>query len=215
MLFVAMIALAAGFFVAVITVFFKVSSHLSDPTLEQPRKTSQGQASSYLSDLTLELPQQTSQGQASSAEPADQIFALENEVTLNPLNVEAWTQLGNWYLLETKEFEEAIEAYEMSLALNPDNPTVWLSLGVTYRLNSQPLKAVEAYDRAIQIDPRFEKALFNEGNVLLHDMNDREGAIRAWEELLKVNPAAMTPSGQSVKELIEKHRLDQNRQKTP
>jgi hypothetical protein len=34
-------------------------------------------------------------------------------------------------------------------------------------------------------------------------LNDREGAIKAWEELLKINPKAMAPNGQPVSEAIK------------
>jgi hypothetical protein len=34
-------------------------------------------------------------------------------------------------------------------------------------------------------------------------MNDREGAIKAWQELLKINPNAMAPNGQPVSEVIK------------
>jgi hypothetical protein len=38
--------------------------------------------------------------------------------------------------------------------------------------------------------------------VLLHDLRDERGAIRAWEDLMKVNPFAMAPNGQSVDQLV-------------
>jgi hypothetical protein len=38
---------------------------------------------------------------------------------------------------------------------------------------------------------------------LMHDQDDRQGAIKAWEELLKVNPSSQTSSGQSIKQLVE------------
>ncbi len=38
---------------------------------------------------------------------------------------------------------------------------------------------------------------------MLHDMQDFDGAIAAWEALLAVNPIAMAPTGRSVDELIQ------------
>jgi hypothetical protein len=38
----------------------------------------------------------------------------------------------------------------------------------------------------------------------MHDLNDVEGAIKIWEELVEINPVAVTPNGQSVEELIQK-----------
>ena len=38
---------------------------------------------------------------------------------------------------------------------------------------------------------------------MLHDMQDFDGAIAAWEALLAVNPIAMAPTGRSVDEMIQ------------
>ncbi len=187
MLFVALIALVAGFVGGVVTGVYKLSAYFSEFSSAQPPGPSSGQA--------------------------DKILALQEEVSLNPEDVVTWTQLGDLHFY-SGQFEEAIRAYQKSLELNRENPTVWTSLGVAYRRTGQSFKAVEAYDRAAEIDPRHEASRFNKAIVLMQDMNDREGAIRTWEGLLKVNPAAMAPDGQPVKELVEKLRVDQNQQKS-
>ena len=43
-----------------------------------------------------------------------------------------------------------------------------------------------------------------EGVVLLYDLNDSKGAIRAWKELIEVNPFARAHGNELVVELIEK-----------
>jgi len=149
--------------------------------------------------------QQTSQKQPITEEQAKRILALEKETASNPENAEAWIQLGNLYF-DTDNYQSAIGAYEKSLALKPDNANVLTDLGVMYRRNGQPKKAVEAFDKAIKIDPAHEVSRFNKGVVLLHDLNDKEGAMRAWEELVKMNPAAMTPGGQPLKDLLKRFR---------
>lgn len=136
-------------------------------------------------------------------EQAEKISALEEETRQNPENVEAWIQLGNIYF-DTNMFKKSVSAYEKALDLDPDNANVLTDLGVMYRRSGQPDKAVEAFDKAIKTDPRHEVSRFNKGIVLMHDLKDFEGAIRAWEELVKVNPSAMTASGQTVKEMIKR-----------
>jgi tetratricopeptide (TPR) repeat protein len=130
-----------------------------------------------------------------------EVAALELEVAQNPANVTAWTQLGNLYF-DSNEYDRAIMAYKKALELNPQNADVWTDMGVMYRRKGQPAEAIKAFDKAIEINPRHEISRFNKGIVLLHDLNDQEKAIRAWEELLKINPVAMAPNGQSVDQLV-------------
>ena len=164
--------------------------------------------SAYKSGSGVPLPQTAPQQQASkeqqiTEDQAKNILALEKEVAADPNNTDTWTRLGNLYF-DTDNFESAIRAYEKSLSQNPNNANVQTDLGVMYRRNGQPKKAVEAFDRAIKIDPKHEVSRFNKGIVLLHDLNDKEGALKAWEELIAVNPAAMTPSGQPLKDLLKR-----------
>ncbi len=72
-----------------------------------------------------------------------------------------------------------------------------------YRRTGQPQKALDAFDRAMTIAPGHEQSRFNKGIVLRYDLNDREGAIKAWEELLKINPNAMAPNGIPLTEAIK------------
>jgi cytochrome c-type biogenesis protein CcmH/NrfG len=146
--------------------------------------------------------QQQQQQPGLTSEQARDILNLEQEVAVNPTNVNAWTQLGHVYF-DTNNPPKAIRAYEKSLELNPDDPNVWTDLGVMYRRNGQPEKALEAFNKAISIDPTHQQSRFNKGIVLRYDMNDRDGAIKAWEDLLKINPEALAPNGQPVSEAIK------------
>jgi tetratricopeptide (TPR) repeat protein len=126
---------------------------------------------------------------------------LIQETVQNPGNAAAWTQLGNLYF-DTNVPDKAIWAYKKSLELEPDNPHVWTDMGVMYRRSDQPQEAVRAFDRAIRIDPKHEASRYNKGIVLLHDLDNPESGIKAWEELLAINPLAMAPGGKSVDELV-------------
>lgn len=132
---------------------------------------------------------------------ARMLQALRETVRQNPDDAAAWIQLGHLHF-DRNAFEDAIGAYERALALQPDNAPVRTDLGVMYRRAGRPEDAVREFDRAMAIDPELENAYFNKGVVLLHDLDDRQGAIRAWEALLAINPLAMAPNGQSVDELV-------------
>jgi len=183
MLLVASIALVVGFIGGVVFGVYKTGSDkpIQKSMISQPAEKDQGV----------------------SVESAAQIFQLEKMTKENPDDVGAWTSLGNLYF-DTGNHQKAITAYTRSLALNPNNASVMTDLGVMYRRSGQPNKAIESFDKAAKIDPKQETALFNKGIVLMHDLNDLDGAIQAWQELVKRNPAATSPTGQPVKDLIER-----------
>jgi len=147
---------------------------------------------------------QTRAPQAQVATPArpNMIASLEDETAKNPQNTNAWIQLGNEYF-DAGEHAKAIWAYRKALELDSNNANVWTDLAIMYRRSGQPQEALGAFDKAIEVDPKHEPSRLNKGIVLLHDMQDVDGAIAAWEGLLAVNPIAMAPTGRSVDEMIQ------------
>jgi len=152
---------------------------------------------------TTETHQHAEKKQDIPAEMAAKILKLEKWTLEKPDDAAAWTELGNSYF-DTGKHEKALEAYQKALEFNPNNAEVLTDMGVMYRRTGKPAEAVKSFDKAIAIDPRAEIARFNKGIVLMHDLNDVEGAIKAWEELVEINPVAVTPNGQSVEKLIQK-----------
>lgn len=132
---------------------------------------------------------------------AGMLAKLEERVRANPRDVEAWIQIGH-INFDNQQHEAAIEAYEKALAIDPTNAPVLTDLGIMYRRIGNPQEAIRRFDQAIAADPTLENPRFNKGIVLLHDLDDRQGAIAAWEALLAVNPLAMAPNGQSVDQLV-------------
>ncbi|MBW1753900.1 MAG: tetratricopeptide repeat protein [Deltaproteobacteria bacterium] len=187
MLWVATITLVVGFLMGVVVTVYKSSSGLpvpSAPPQSQPPPPQAGK-------------------QGPSVETAARIFELEKITNQNPNDAETWIQLGNLYF-DSENHEKAINAYQKSLALKPDNADVLTDMGVMYRRSGKPAEAIKAFDKAIAVDPRHEVSRFNKGLVLMHDLNDIAGAVRAWEELAAVNPAAKSPNGQLISELVKR-----------
>jgi len=137
---------------------------------------------------------------AAMADP--HIRALQALLKENPDNARAWVELGNAFF-DLDRFGNAVNAYEKALSIEPDNPHVLTDLGVMYRRSHAPEKALDAFGKAIAVQPDFETAWFNTGIVYMHDLNDIPRAIEAWEQLVKVNPAARTAGGKQVAELVE------------
>jgi tetratricopeptide (TPR) repeat protein len=126
---------------------------------------------------------------------------LKKRAMENQQNADVWTRLGNAYF-DADQYRNAIDAYEKSVAIDPGNPDVLTDLGVMYRRSNQPEKAVKMFSRAMAADPGHEVSRINKGIVLLHDLNDRPAAMKAWKELLKINPLATLGDGQSVDRVV-------------
>jgi tetratricopeptide (TPR) repeat protein len=120
-------------------------------------------------------------------ELASQIQTLKEIVKKDPKNLPAWVELGNLYF-DSDQPQEAIAAYRQYLAVKPDNPDVRTDMGIMYRKLGQFDKALEEFKKSAQSDPKHANSRYNIGVVLLHDKQDIRGAIKAWEEYLKVDP---------------------------
>jgi len=185
---VTLLALAEGFFGGVVFTVFKSESKAPVPSASAPAQT--GTPASVSSD---------------------RIAALERQTQADPGNASAWTELGNAYF-DSSQYEAAISAYRKSLELDPNNPNVWTDMGVMYRRSNRPEEAIKSFDQAIAVDPKHEVSRMNKGIVLLHDLNDIDGAIQAWEGLLEVNPIAMSPTGVSIDQMITQLKKQQTAQ---
>ena len=122
-----------------------------------------------------------------SVEVASKIQTLKDTVQKDPKNLPAWVALGNLYF-DSNQPKEAIEAYSQYLAVKPDNADVRTDMGTMYRKLRDFDRAIEEYKKAAQSDPKHANSRYNLGLVLLHDKQDIKGAVKVWEEYLKVDP---------------------------
>jgi cytochrome c-type biogenesis protein CcmH/NrfG len=136
-----------------------------------------------------------------SIEVGSQVQTLKEIVKKDPKNLPAWVELGNLYF-DTDQPKEAIEAYSQYLAIKPDNPDVRTDMGIMYRKLGQFDKAIEEFRKAAQSDPKHANSRYNIGLVLLHDKQDIKGAVKAWEDYLKVDPNS--ERAQRIRAQIEK-----------
>jgi len=72
--------------------------------------------------------------------------------------------------------------------LEPTNANVRTDMAVCYRRSGNPAQAVEELKRAISTSPRHAQSRYNLGVILIQDMHDTEGGIKAWEALLENVP---------------------------
>jgi len=147
-------------------------------------------------------PQGQAQGNPMGSPLMAQARALEERAAKNPGDAQAWAELGNVYF-DAGFAERAVAAYQKSLALSPNQPDVWTDMGVMQRELKQVQEALKSFQQALELNPRHELARLNTGIVLLFDVKDKEGAAKAWKELLAVNPQARMPDGKSVADAVK------------
>ncbi len=116
------------------------------------------------------------------AELSGEIKALEAAVQDRPDAEDLRSRLAQKYLI-LQQYAPAAQQYEYFLKLHPREAAVWNNLAVCYRGVGQLDKAVAAFERAVQEDPRLSRAYENLADVYLAQHN-YSGAARAIERLL-------------------------------
>lgn len=183
-LFIA-IAFLAGFITGATIAILKATRTTAElPVAQKPQMPLQGAPSSGPSPI----------------EVASEIQALKDIVKKDPKNLPAWVELGNLYF-DCEQPKEAIEAYSQYLAIKPDNPDVRTDMGIMYRKLGDFDHAIDEFRKAAQSDPKHTHSRYNIGIVLLHDKQDIKGAIKAWEDYVKVDPSSQR--AQRIKAQLE------------
>lgn len=85
-------------------------------------------------------------------------------------------------------YSEAIAAYQAVLKRDPRNVDAMTHLGLIVAIGGHADDALQTFDRALAIDPRYAPALLYRGQVLYEAKSDVSGAIDAWQKFLAVTP---------------------------
>ena len=138
-------------------------------------------------------------GGAVMMKPPWEISQMEQLAKASPKNVNGWIALGN-ALMDAQRFGEAVDAYQKALVLDPKNVDVRVDMGTCYRGIGRSDRAIEEYRKGIKINPSHLNAHRNSGVVLAFDLNDKKGAIKAFEKYLELAPAA--PDAAQIRDVI-------------
>jgi cytochrome c-type biogenesis protein CcmH/NrfG len=117
-----------------------------------------------------------------------EIAQLEDLLKRDPNNLQALVSLGNAYF-DTNQYNKAIDVYQRALKVDPKNADVRTDLGIMYRSIKDYDSAVREFRQAAKDNPTHINSRFNLAIVLQSDKKDIPGAISAWEDFLKVEPA--------------------------
>src|ERR1041385_1679859 len=136
-----------------------------------------------------EQPGPMAQGQMSQEQIAANVEKLAARLKQNPNDPQGWTMLARSYMMQER-FSDAASAYEKVAALSANDADAWADYaGALALANGQNLagKPTEAINRALQIDPRHQKALDLSGSAY-YQAGDYNKAIEQWQKLLKLLP---------------------------
>ncbi len=112
---------------------------------------------------------------------------LLEAVNRNPADYDVLVKLGDLYY-DGQQFPKAIQYYERVLAIHPENPDVRTDLGTAYWYTGNADKALAEMETSLKYKPGHPQTLFNLGWVRWQGKADAEGAVEAWQKLLKTNP---------------------------
>lgn len=113
--------------------------------------------------------------------------ALERQIKAAPDDIKLHVKAGN-LLFDNERYKDAVKFYEKALELGLVDPNVFTDAGICYRRLGNPKKAAAYFRRAGKADPNHQNSALNLGIVLLHDLQDKEGAIKAWRKYLALAP---------------------------
>jgi cytochrome c-type biogenesis protein CcmH/NrfG len=108
-------------------------------------------------------------------------------VKKDPEDLDAWMKLGNIYF-EHNRYPEAIEAYSQYLSLKPVDPDIRTNMGIMLSRLGDYDGAIEEFRKAAESDTKHMNSWYYLGFTLLHDKQNPNEAIKAWEDYLKVEP---------------------------
>ena len=90
--------------------------------------------------------------------------------------------------LDEGRYQEAIAAYKAVLNRSPQNVEAITHLGIILALAGHLDNALEAFDKAIALDPTYAHAYWDKARILSEQKQDYRGAIQAWEKFVQHAP---------------------------
>ena len=136
-----------------------------------------------------------------------QAAPLLAELKSKPNDPALLANVGNVYY-DAQQFKDATNYYEQSLKADPKNFDVRTDMATAYFYLGDADRAIAEFNTVLKDDPKRAQTLFNLGMVKWEGKGDTEGAIEAWEKLLKDNPDY--PDRQRVEQAISRAKQHSN-----
>jgi len=104
-----------------------------------------------------------------------------------------WTTgmtVGNayfWSGVDIQRLKDQAAYYQQVVMENPNDPQQRVNLGFTYFQLGRDEEALDTYNAALGIDPKFYPAYLNKGYLLV-EVGNYDAALEAFQECVKINP---------------------------
>lgn len=124
--------------------------------------------------------------------PADAVPLLERAYILRPQHLDTGINLAGAYILN-KKFRKAVRVLQPLSEQYPESPMLWTNLGAALLGNpvlagdEQQMNAIEAFERALALDPVAPSVAYNIG-LIYRDRGETSKAIEWFEKALQHNP---------------------------
>ncbi len=112
---------------------------------------------------------------------------LREKLKTDPANTGLLENIGNIYY-DAQQYPTAIDYYQRALKIQPANTDVRTDMATAYWLTGDADNALAEFNKSLSYDPNKPNTLLNMGIVKFEGKMDINGAIAAWEKLLKANP---------------------------
>ena len=190
----AAILLGAAIPLAAVLLYFQIGT----PQALRPGRQAPPPGQEAVAESGAAAPPAGQPGAPTQQEIEGRVAKLAARLKENPDDAEGWKMLARSYR-SFNRYREASEAYARAAALSGNDAELWadyaeaLALARDSQLQGQPLELV---NRALQLNPNSQKALWLAGNAAFQAQNFQQ-AISYWERLEKLLPAG-SEGAQSV-----------------
>jgi tetratricopeptide (TPR) repeat protein len=133
-----------------------------------------------------------SSSQAPAPPPLDLQRAadLERQANARPDDSKVRGDLADLYF-EAQRPDLAIPWYDAAIKVNRKNPQLHTDLALSLLYTNDVDRALKEIDAALAIDPRSLKALLSQGFIHAFGKRDLAGAVKSWEQVIKVDPSSV------------------------
>jgi cytochrome c-type biogenesis protein CcmH/NrfG len=119
----------------------------------------------------------------------------------DPANSQLLNQIGTLYKA-AHQFKQAAEYYRKAVDADPGNVAARTDLASCLYYQGDADGAIGQLQQSLRVKPGDPNSLFNLGTIRLQAKHDSAGAIKAWEQLLSLNPELAEPKKAEVQKLI-------------